>query len=263
LNPEKVVNSLVPQLKEFLNGSPAVLGVSGGVDSAVVLALCVRAVHKQRILPIIMPYGIQSIKDSVEVCKAFDIDNYQVINIQVQVDSFCFLLKSCLRFFSKILNVSSDDKLDVVTQGNVKARVRMMLLYAIANSFHGRVIGTTNKSEYYTGYFTKWGDGACDCEPIIDLYKTEVYEIAEFLNVPICSIAKPPSAELWEGQTDEQEMGVPYNKLDLFLANIVGNFDKEDFEFGSFEGDGLDKVIDLILGSSHKRVPPVPFSIGT
>jgi NAD+ synthase len=135
--------------------------------------------------------------------------------------------------------------------GNVKSRVRMITLYYFSAFFNGLVVGTTNRSEYMTGYFTKFGDGACDIEPIMHLYKDEVRKIARYLRVPAHIIDKKPSAGLWESQTDEEEMGFTYDQLDSFLRSHPSPGS------GFVPGNPTERrIFDMILKSEHKRHTP-------
>ncbi|MHA2372909.1 MAG: NAD(+) synthase, partial [Candidatus Thorarchaeota archaeon] len=160
-----------------------------------------------------------------------------------------FELKSLLEPF-KPLDLGS------LALGNLKARLRMITLYARANQSNLLVIGTGNKSEIMTGYFTKHGDGGVDLLPIADIYKTDVWKLSELAGVPKPIIEKAPSAGLWANQTDEDDLGVPYAELDsiLFLRFEKG------FEFDQIVSWGIEKnqvkrVFDLVQNSQHKRTP--------
>ncbi|ASJ05668.1 NAD+ synthase [Thermococcus barossii] len=220
-----------------------VVGVSGGIDSATVAYLAAKALGKRRVLGLIMPYyENRDLDDARLVCESLGID-YKVINIRSIVDEF----------------ESAVGGLDTRSRGNVMARTRMVLLYAHANAMNRLVLGTSNRSEFLTGYFTKWGDGASDYAPLINLYKTEVWEIAKLLGVPERIIEKKPSAGLWEGQTDEDELGISYRLLDEILWRMV------DLGMGNAEiarelGIGIEMVEyveNLVKKSEHKRRLPV------
>ncbi|ASJ11518.1 NAD+ synthase [Thermococcus thioreducens] len=220
-----------------------VVGISGGIDSATVAHLAVRALGKDKVLGLIMPYYENGdLEDARLVCEALGID-YRVISIKPIVDEF----------------ERAVGGLDVKSRGNVMARTRMVLLYAHANAMNRLVLGTSNRSEVLTGYFTKWGDGASDYAPLINLYKTEVWEIAKLLGVPERIIKKKPTAGLWEGQTDEDELGISYRLLDEILWRMV-DLGKEKSEIAEELGIPLERVEyveKLIRGSEHKRRLPV------
>lgn len=145
--------------------------------------------------------------------------------------------------------------------GNLKARIRMSIIYYYANQKNYLVSGTGNKSEILIGYFTKHGDGACDIEPIGDLYKTEVYDLSRLLNVEQEIINKPPRAGLWNNQTDEDEIGMSYDLLDQILYLYTEN-DKKNSEIANkldISADDVDMIINKISRNKHKsKVPESP-----
>jgi NAD+ synthase len=147
-----------------------------------------------------------------------------------------------------------------MAMANVKARARMILLYHYAGVEKGLVLGTSNKSELLVGYFTKHGDGGADLEPIGDLYKTEVRELARALGIPKEITSKPPSAGLWKGQTDEEEMGISYPELDSILMGIEEGLDERAIATRSeVSTKDVRRIMDMVRLSSHKRkFPPVP-----
>lgn len=227
---------IVEWIKDYVDrsgGGSVVIGLSGGLDSSVVAALCVRALGRSRVQGVIMPCGSAD-KDETD---ARAVANWLGISYTVQNLSHAFLI-----FCEKMV-------CDERTLGNVKARLRMTMLYAEANSTGSLVIGTGNRSELMTGYFTKYGDGGVDIEPIGHLYKTEVRELAKDLCVPQNIIDKPPSAGLWTDQTDEKDLGMTYKQLDECLMNGIKYPD----------WDIKRKVHNLITESEHKRqMPPMP-----
>ncbi|PMP94177.1 MAG: NAD(+) synthetase, partial [Thermodesulfobacterium geofontis] len=206
---EMVIKKIVEFIKRKIKESGAkgvVLGISGGIDSATTAYLAVKALGKDKVLGIVMPYyKNQETEDAIYVCKTLGI-NYRIINIENIVDEF-----------EKTLNL----KIEKITKGNLMVRSRMVILYGFANALNYLVLGTSNKSEYLVGYFTKWGDGASDIAPLLGLYKTEVRELAKKLGVPEKIIFKTPTAGLWEGQTDEDELGITYDLLDRILYKLI------------------------------------------
>ena len=202
----KTVDEIVAFIKDeaHVSNGGVVLGMSGGIDSAVCAALARRALQPHRITAVMMPCHISMDSRAEECAKELKI-NREYVGIMEIFDEF----------------ISRAPIETSLGQRNLQARIRMCVLYGIANDREALVMGTTNKSEWEVGYFTKFGDGACDIEPIIHLYKTQVYEIARELGVPLGIINKAPSADLWPGQTDEEEMGVTYKVLDEVLQGRV------------------------------------------
>lgn len=174
----------------------AVIAVSGGIDSSLALVLMVKALGKENVFSLQLPYGKQSTELSDKILDFIRLpkENRQLINIQTVVDAFGVK--------------------DKVRLGNIKARVRMIYAYDRAKEFKALVIGTENKSEKLLGYYTRFGDEASDIEPIIHLYKTQVIKLAKELNLPEAIINQAPTAGLWPGQTDERELGFSYNVAD-------------------------------------------------
>lgn len=192
-----------------------VYGNSGGKDSALVGILCKMACVNT--VGVIMPCGSQRNyqEDKIDaelVAEEFDIEVrlIDLTNVKEELSS----------------SVSTVTKLNNMARTNMAPRLRMTALYAVAASENRIVAGTGNKSEIYMGYFTKWGDGACDFNPIADLTVTEIYEFLRYLKAPASIIDKPPSAGLFDGQTDEQEMGVTYKSIDKLI--LTGKADEHD-----------------------------------
>jgi len=227
-------NEEVDRIKEFiqnnLSGKSAVVGVSGGIDSALVLKLLSLSIPRERILAFHLPPGPEGDPDIPLIEENTGV-NIKTISISKPVDAF--------------ISVLPEGGLRV--KGNLMSRIRMCILYYHANLVDGLVIGTTNRSEYLTGYFTKYGDGACDIEPILHLYKTEVRSMARFLGLPERIINKVPSAGLWEGQTDEEEMGMKYEELD---RNLIAAEKRADLKAVD------ERIASLIRSSVHKRITP-------
>lgn len=182
----------------------AVVGLSGGIDSSVTAVLCKKA-FPENTLGLILPCksNPQDKKDAVKIAERFDID-YQVHDLE----------KTFQTLYKEIGNPKTENKLAVA---NLKPRLRMTTLYYYANLQDSLVVGTDNLSELKLGYFTKYGDGGIDIAPLGGLVKTEVREIARLLGIPSEIINKPPSAGLWAGQTDEQELGLSYEDIDRYI----------------------------------------------
>ena len=214
-----------------------VLGLSGGIDSAVVAVLSKRAIGAKNLHCYYLPMTIKNKdydRDHIEkLCERFDL-SYQTETIVNPVLSI----------------IGNSGNLSKESMGNIKARVRMTILYKHANNLNCLVIGTTNKTELMIGYFTKYGDGACDFEPIAHLYKHQIKELAKELDIPNEIIDKLPSAGLWEGQTDEDELGISYDKLDEILCKMYNN------DLNEFTKKDIDHVKSLVSKSYHKRHTP-------
>lgn len=214
--------------KEFKerNKTTAVLGLSGGVDSSTVAVLCERAgLDLKRVF---MPYGELSKRPQ---------GNFLEINI------------------TKAVDILAGQEADRINKGNIMARVRMIILYDLARKCNGLVVGTENLSEYYLGYFTLHGDQACDVNPIGGLFKTQVRELAEYLPLSSEVLNQPPSAELYEGQTDEKELGFSYEEADPILyLYCVKNLKPEKIinEF-DLNADLVHKVVEKVKSTSYKR----------
>ncbi|MBK2297284.1 NAD(+) synthase [Francisella philomiragia] len=208
---EEYSKKLIEWLKKICINYPAegfVIGISGGIDSAVAASLAVKTGLPTTAL--ILPSKNnqdQDMKDGLELIKNLDIEHH-IVPIQPAYDTF---IESTLNFTN-----SQNDRQHII-KGNAQARLRMMYLYAYAQQNNRIVIGTDNACEWYMGYFTKFGDGAADILPLVNLKKSQVFEMGKYLKVPQNIIDKAPSAGLWQGQTDEDEMGVTYQEIDNFL----------------------------------------------
>ena len=213
------MDEIIQRMTEWLrdetakaNADGLLVGVSGGLDSAVVANLIKRAFPEQSI-GVIMPLKSNpvDVHDAEEVVKAAEIESIKVDLSEthhVMYDEISSSLKH-----TKHWNQSADR----ISDANLRARLRMSTLYTIASQMNYLVVGTDNAPEWYTGYFTKYGDGGVDLQPIIQLTKQEVREAATHLGVPDPVIYKNPSADLWVGQTDEEELGTTYDYIDQFL----------------------------------------------
>lgn len=222
----------------------AVMGLSGGIDSAVVSGLCAQAVGPENVLGIIMP--AHSIPEDIEYAK-LTAETWGIE--QMTVD-----LSGIYDSFVELLPEGSQ-----MADANIKPRLRMITNYHLANTRNRMVVGTGNKSELMVGYYTKYGDGGVDLLPIASLYKHQVRELAREIGVPEVIIQRPPSAGLWAGQTDEDEMGITYEDLDRTLAAI------ESGDTTGIDEGLLARVNTMVQSSAHKRrLPPIyePGSLG-
>jgi NAD+ synthase len=210
INAELATEILVRFIKEEVGKigfERVVVGLSGGVDSSLSAFLAARALGKENVWGILMPYKTSnpdSTRHASEVVARTGI-NSETVEITPMVDAY----------FKD--HAESDHR----RRGNVMARQRMIVLYDKSAQHQALVLGTSNKTEALLGYSTLWGDMACAINPLGDLYKTQVWQLAEFLDVPSEIIEKPPSADLWDGQTDEAELGFTYDEVDKLLYLMV------------------------------------------
>ena len=239
--PDFALETILNFIRDFTKGRRVVVGLSGGLDSSVVLALCVRALDSDRILAVHMPDSVTpnyESEDAEKIAREWGVE-YRVVNID-----------PILKKYIELLQIKDEKAI-----GNLKARIRMSILYGIANSESRLVAGTSNKSEILTGYFTKYGDGASDFAPIGDLYKTQVRELAKILGIPENIIKKKPSAHLVSGQYDEDELGVKYEILDRILYGLeLGLKEERIAEVANVDLSLVKHVIHLYNNSRHKRV---------
>ena len=209
-----------------------VLGLSGGIDSSVLAALGREALGRDKVFGIIMP------------CHSIDEDeaDAKLLAETVDVD---FIRVDLTEVFDSMLKSIGGD-LNSLVKSNMKARLRMVTLYAVAQSRNFLVCGTSNKSEYETGYFTKFGDSGSDLMPLANFLKRDIRELAKILNVPEKIINKAPSAGLYEGQTDEADMGFSYDVLDEYLAT------------GKISDEKKRERIDVMRRRSEHKRKPIP-----
>ncbi|GAA0601588.1 NAD(+) synthase [Virgibacillus siamensis] len=212
---EQNVEAIVQWLRYQINETGVkglLVGVSGGLDSAVVAALIQRAAPDNS-LGVLMP--LKSSQESIEHGKKV-IDSCGINHLTVDLAETHNVLYSSIKEQVQERN-EFNKKNDQLADANLRARLRMSTLYTLATNYNYLVVGTDNASEWYTGYFTKYGDGGVDILPIVEFTKQEVREMASYLEVPEEIVHKQPSADLWEGQTDEDEMGTSYDTIDAYL----------------------------------------------
>ncbi|RLE63481.1 MAG: NAD(+) synthetase [Thermoprotei archaeon] len=248
---EKRITEFIRDYFEKTDVEKAVIGISGGVDSTVTAFLTVKALGSDRVTVLIMPDSrvtpSRDLKDALRVAEILKTKRYE-IDIARILEEY----KRNIPFFE------NDNK---VALGNLRARIRMTLLYFYANITNALVVGTGDKSELLIGYFTKYGDGAVDILPIGDLYKTQVRQLALHLGVPKEIAEKPSSPALWPGQTAERELGMSYEEIDLILYSF---FDKKIEIKNISQITGVEEwkvkaVLERVSKTSHKRrMPPIP-----
>ncbi len=215
-----------------------ICGLSGGIDSAVVAVLAKKALgdnFKAFMLPSQFS-SPSSIEDAKKLCEKFDID-YEIISIEPLLRAYPI-----------------EDKIRL---GNFSARMRMAILYDNSAKLNALVIGTSNKSELMLGYGTLFGDLASAINPIGDLYKTEIFEFAKFLGVNEEIINKPPSADLWQGQSDEKELGYSYSQIDPVLIDFVDNRATKEELLKKYDKDLVEFVLKKVYQNQFKRKPPI------
>lgn len=211
-----------------------VVGLSGGVDSAVAATFCCRAIGGEKVFGLSLPSSVSNpadIVDAAVLCKQIGM-KHRVVNIEPMLEGF------------RTMPEFNESR---YLLGNLMARTRMAVLYYHANRDHQIVCGTSNRSEYMLGYCTKFGDNAADLQPLLHLYKTEVYHYAEELGIPESIIKKAPSAGLWEGQSDEEEIGLSYAEIDHSLQAL-------ELQGWIAATPTEEKVLGLVKKSEHKRL---------
>lgn len=210
--PTQEIESIISFIKETYaknHVSNAVIAVSGGIDSALSLTLLCKALGTEHVFAVLLPYNTQSTDDALQICRWNNLTQEHIFiqNIGAMADT--------------IIDTLEIPKEDITRRGNIMARVRMVVLYDYAKKQNALVCGTENKSEMYLGYFTRFGDEASDIEPIRHLTKTHIREISKELTIPQTFIEKSPSAELWENQTDEHELGFTYEDGDKVIEEYI------------------------------------------
>lgn len=224
-----------------------VIGLSGGIDSALAVRLARDAVGAPGVLGVLMPDSLfppELIQETQAYAQSLGVET-RVVPIDGPEQAF---------------HAALPDVADRVAWGNIKARIRMILLYALASQHQRLVLGTGNKSEILLGYFTKFGDGGADLLPLGDLYKTQVREMARDLQLPRVVQERPPTAGLWEGQTDEAELGLPYTELDRILVGLERLFTESEIaERTGQPAEVVRAIVARVAENRHKRrLPPIP-----
>lgn len=245
-----VIRNFISGYFSKVNANSVIVGLSGGIDSSTLLALTAEAVPRDKIVGLVLPdtrvTPREDVEDAVRIAEEYMV-KYHLIEIDKIVDSFSILPG---------FNVSG--KLDV---GNLRARVRMTIMYYFANKYNGIVAGAGDRSEILIGYFTKYGDGGADILPLGCLYKSQVRMLGRRLGLPERIVSKPSSPRLWKDHLAEGELGVKYEDIDLVLYGV---FDKglnpeEVAEAAGIPKSVVDKVLRMHYSSKHKRsFPPIP-----
>lgn len=223
----------------------AVLGLSGGVDSALVCILAAEALGAKNVLAVRMPYKTSS-QESLDHAQLL-IDQCGVETLTIPITDMADAL------------ISRDAEMNNIRKGNIMARARMIVLYDQSAVFNGLVLGTGNKTEILLGYSTLFGDSACAINPLGDLYKTQVRQLSRAVGVPEVIVSKPPTADLWLGQTDEADLGYTYAEVDRLLYLLVDQrYSPQDCVDAGFTQVFVDAVVSRIRRNQFKRVlPPI------
>lgn len=242
---EKTV-AFITQTFKNAGFSDAVIGLSGGVDSAVACVLATQALGVDHVYPILLPYGglsTQGVLDAMKLIETLHIPFLHVTRIDI---------KPAVDMIAK-----SDPMMDRIRKGNIMARVRMTHLFDQGKKRHALVVGTENKTEYVLGYYTRFGDEASDIEPLRHLYKTQVYELAKTVHIPEEIIQKPPSADLWLEQTDEIEFGFTYKEADEILFLLIDEKKSiEEVIAAGFAQTAVEKIQQRMEQNAFKRNSP-------
>ncbi len=248
INIKKEKNRIIKFIRNYVHNAgfkKCIIGLSGGLDSSVSTYLIVEAIGKENVIGVLMPYktiSLQSFEDGKLMTKNLRI-KYYIREISQMVDSY-------FDQYEKDANK--------LRRGNRMARERMCILYDLSAKENALVIGTSNKTELYLGYVTQFGDSACAIESIGHLYKTEVWELAKYLQIPLNIIKKKPSADLWQGQNDEEEMGIKYEVADEILYYFLDEkLSEQEIMKKGFSFDEINHIKNLMKKSEFKRRMPL------
>jgi len=243
---EKILIKFIQKELSRFNYKKGILGLSGGLDSSVCAVIAAKALEPKNVIAMIMPYGdsfFEDVKDARELVQLLGIHS-KTIDISPMVDPY-------------FARYPTDDR---VLKGNKMARERMSILYDFSAREKALILGTSNKTELLLGYGTIHGDTACAINPLGDLFKTQIRQFAVYLGIPQRILKKKPTAGLWNGQTDEKELGLTYDEIDKILFQIVDKRKtKEEIVTLGFNKDDVEKIIKMIKNSEFKRkLPPIP-----
>ncbi len=239
----KIITGFIKSEITRVGYSRAVINLSGGLDSALSCALTAEALGPENVLALRLPYRTSS-PDSLEHAQLM-IDKFKVQSKTIEITDMVDPL------------IAQDPDMSNTRKGNIMARSRMIVLYDQSEAFQGLPIGTSNKTEILLGYSTMWGDMASAINPIGDLYKTQVRQLSRALGIPAPIVDKPPSADLWVGQTDEAELGFTYEQVDKFLFLLVDQrYSAQDLVEEGFDEKFVNAVIARVRRFQFKRMMP-------
>lgn len=252
INPQQTTDRIIEFIKNTVQQTgftKLVLGLSGGLDSSVCCLLAAKALRKENVHIGLFPYG----KLNEE-----GLEDAQLLIVQLKIPPSNIYQTDIKPLVDPI--ISSDHSMSSLRKGNIMVRMRMILLFDLAKKLPALVLGTENRTERLLGYFTRFGDEASDIEPIIHLYKTQVIQLAKFLDVPEKIINKVPTAGMWSGQTDECELGFAYEQADQILHLYVEQKKKmEEIVEAGFEKETVGKVIKRLQENAFKH--KLPYSL--
>ena len=250
IDPEKISKALISFITTSFAAAGfgnAVIALSGGIDSAVSIVLAVRALGADHVFPLLLPYGnlsTQATLDAMGMVELIKISPPHVarVDIKPMLDPI----------------VGNEFGMENIRRGNLMARARMMILFDHAKKRNALVVGTENKTEYLLGYYTRFGDEASDIEPLRNLYKTHVNDLAKYFGVPQTILTKKPTAGLWEGQTDEGDFGFTYKDADEILSLFVDEKKTEsEIVAAGFSKDSVDRVLARMRANDFKHHLPI------
>ena len=244
---KKIVHFIkITRERTGLNGG--VIGFSGGIDSSVTLSLTVKALGPEYVTALTLPErDITSNSDITDVmCLC---DQLNLTCNTVDITPILHVIQNTVPLYNSRNKISN---------GNLRARTRMIILYYYSNVQNKIVVGTSNKTELLSGFFTKYGDGGVDIMPLADLYKTQIRQLAEYLKIPQSIINKPPSPGFYPGQTDEGELGIDYTTLDLILYSFeLGYSNKQIADDHNLPISKVESIMSRVKANEHKRRPPL------